>query len=370
MKYEKISYMEAIAIIAIVIINKVILVLPKEIISSTGSSAWLNVLFVSIIAILIAWFTTFLFKKFQGLDILDISEFLGGKTLKTIIGLLYIILLILVPIFVLKNFTETLRIIYFKTSPLLFILLFFIVSSTIANRFSLKVLTKANLLLMGFTFLGITLILISSIKDFSMERLFPILGYGVKQTFLNGLTNIFSFSAFGYLFLLPPLLDKPSNFKKISIISMIISGLYLFLTVTCILLALSFTFKSGESVSLYLLTRNLAYGRFIQKIDAVFILMWIISIIIYISFAIYFTIYIIQKLTKITDTSSINYTINFIILATLLIPINLATFSSIVGPFFKITTLIVLFGLSILILILANLKQINKNKMKGTTENI
>lgn len=362
MKYEKISYVEALALIIIVIINKVILILPREIISSTGSSAWLNVLYISIIAVLIVWFIAHLFKKFQGCDILDVSEYLGGHTLKTIIGLLYIFLLIIVPIFTIKNFVEMLKIIYFRTSPLLYILLFFIVSTTIANRFSLKVLVKANMFFMTLTFLGIAVILVSSIKDFSMERIFPLLGYGYKETFFTGLSNLFSFSAIGYLFLLSPLLDKPAEFKKISILSITISGIYLFLTVTCILLSLSFTFKADESFPLYLLTRNFTYGRFVQRVDAVFILMWIISIIIYTSFAIYFIIYLIQKLTKINDTRSLNYTVNLLILAILLIPVSLATFTEIVGTVFKFATLAILFGASILILIFANLKHKLTNK--------
>lgn len=356
MNKEKISYKEALALITIVIINKVILILPKEIISSTGSSAWLNVLYVSIIAILITWFITFLFKKFQGYDILDISEFLGGKWLKLITGLMYIFLFILVPLIVIRNFSEALKIIYFRDSPLVYILSFFIISSIIANMFSLKVISKVNLMLISTALFGIVIILVSSIHNFTIERIFPILGYGFKETFVNGLSNIVSFSGIGYLFVLNPFLDKTAEFKKISIISIIISAIYLFLTVICILLSVSFTFKGGEVFSLYLLVRNFRYGKFIQRVDAIFIFLWIISTIIYISFAIYITLHLIKKITKISDTHSINYTVNLLILSILLVPISLASFNNIVGKIFKISVLIGVFGISILILILANLK--------------
>lgn len=357
MKTEKIGYIEAISIITLVIINKVILILPKEIISNTGSSAWLNTLYVSIIAILLAWFISFLFKNFQGMDILDVSKFLGGTAFKNLIGILYIILLIIVPIFTLKNFTETLKAIYFRNSPLIFILLFFLVSTTIANRFSTKVLAKANLILMILSFLGIALILVASIKNFSVDQLFPILGYGAKETFVTGLGSLFSFSSIGYLFLLGPLLDKPQDFKKISILSITASGFYLFSTVSCILLSFSCSFKSGESISLYLLTRTIDFGRFIQRIDAVFIFMWIVSTILYICFAIHFAIYLFQKITKIEDSNCLNYTIHLFILAVLLIPVGVSTFNTIVGTTFKILTFALLFVGSTLILIFANLKK-------------
>lgn len=356
MNSEKIGFIEAIALISIVMINKIILNTPKEIISSTGSSSWLNVLYISIIVVFVVWIISFLFKKFQGKDILDVCEFLGGNTLKIIVGILYMFTLLLVPMFVIKNFSETLQIIYFKTSPLIYIVLFFIVSSTIANKFSIKVLSKANLIIIPIVFFSIIFILLSSIKDFKVERIFPILGYGVNETFFSGLSNLFSFSGICYLLFLNPFLDKTQDFKKISIISIIISGIYLFLSVTCILLSLSFTFKSGESFSLYLLTRNLEYGRFIQRIDAVFILIWIISTLSYISIAIYFCIYIFKKLTKICDTSTINYTINLLILTILLLPSNFADLNNFIGNTLKVNSLILIFGVSPLILILANLK--------------
>lgn len=277
-------------------------------------------------------------------------------------GILYISLLILVPMLVIKNFSETLQLIYFRTSPLIYIVLFFIVSSTIANKFSIKVLAKANLIIIPIVFVSILVILLSSISDFTPQRIFPVLGYGVNETFFKGLSNLFSFSGICYLLFLNPFINKTTEFKKISIISIIISGIYLFLSVTCILLSLTFTFKSGESFSLYILTRNLEYGRFLQRIDAVFILIWIISTISYISIAIYFCIYIFKKITNICDSSSINYTINLLILTLVLVPNNFATLNNTIGKIFKFSTLILIFGLSIIVLVLANfkLKIINK----------
>ena len=285
--------------------------------------------------------------------------------MKIIMGIFYIFLLILVPMFVIKNFSETLQLIYFRTSPLIYIVLFFLVSSTITNKFSIKVLAKANLIIIPIVFLSIIVILLSSIKDFTPQRIFPILGYGANETFLMGLSNLFSYSGICYLLFLNPFINKTTEFKKISIISIIISGIYLFLSVTCILLSLSFTFKSGESFSLYLLTRNLEYGRFIQRIDAVFILIWIISTISYISIAIYFCIYVFKKITKISDSSSINYTINLLILGLLILPSNFATLNNVIGKIFKYSSLILIFGISILILISANIKLGIINKKKG-----
>ena len=363
MNTEKIGYVEAIALITIVMINKIILNTPKDIIAKTGPSSWLNVIYISIISIITVCLIAYLFKKFPGHDILDVSEYLGGKALKVVIGISYIILLILLTTSIIKNLSETLRIIYFKTSPILFISLFFIVSNIICNRFSIKVIAKANLIIAPGIFLSIIVILFSSIKNFMPQRIFPILGYGINETFFSGLSNIFSFSGMLYLLFLPPLLDKPNKLKRMSIVAIIISSVYLFLSVTCLLLSLSFTLHSDESFSLYVLTRNLEYGRFIQRVDAIFILIWIIAIISYINIPVSLCIYIFKKLTNINDTNSVNYIINLLILAISIIPIEYAIFANVFGKTVQYSFLILFFAISLPILIIANLK---KNFAKKT----
>ena len=335
-----------------------------------GPSSCLNVVYISIIAIALVWLITSLFKNFPGRDILDISEFTGGKTLKIIIGIAYMTLLIMLTTSIIKSLSETLRTIYFKTSPILFITLFFIVSSFICNRFSLKVIAKANLIISPIIFLSIIIILASSIKNFIPERIFPILGYGVNETFFSGLSNLFSFSGMLYLLFLPPLLDKPDKFKRMSIIAITISAIYLLLSVACLLLSFSFTLHSDESFSLYVLTRNLEYGRFFQRVDALFILVWIMAIISYINIPISLCIYLFKKLTNISDTNSINYSINILILAISIIPIEYAIFANIISPIVQNTFLILFFVITIPILIIANIKLKLKKSRKELYHNL
>lgn len=51
MTNKKIGNLEAIALVLTVIVNHIILNLPKSIISSTSSGAVLNVIFISIVAV-------------------------------------------------------------------------------------------------------------------------------------------------------------------------------------------------------------------------------------------------------------------------------------------------------------------------------
>ena len=92
MDIYKISKFEAICLVCIVIANHIIINIPETIIQSAGSSAWVNVIFITIIAIGFSWIIYKLFNKFSGKDILDISEYVGNRFFKTIIGIAYIVL--------------------------------------------------------------------------------------------------------------------------------------------------------------------------------------------------------------------------------------------------------------------------------------
>ena len=78
MNNEKIGFGEALCILIIVTLSHLILTLPTTIIQSQGSSSILNIMYVSIIVLIIIFFITKLYKNFRGKDILDISSFLLG----------------------------------------------------------------------------------------------------------------------------------------------------------------------------------------------------------------------------------------------------------------------------------------------------
>ena len=100
---QKIGKLEAISIVVMITINQIILNLPNAIIINNGSSSWLNVIYISIIAIIFCLFVCKLFKPFPSKDILDISQYVGGKLLKTIIGILYILFFIFITSILLRR---------------------------------------------------------------------------------------------------------------------------------------------------------------------------------------------------------------------------------------------------------------------------
>lgn len=362
MDTAKMGTLEAILFILVVITNKIILNTPRTIILSCGSSSCINVIYISILAFITVLIIVKLFKRFESYDIFDVSNYLGGTALKTFTGIGYIIGFLIMGTLVLRDFSESLRIIYYSNSPLLYVMLFFILGALISNKFGAKAIIKANALIMPVIVLSLLVILFSSFDNFTIERLFPVLGNGIDATFISGASNIFSLTGITYLFFIMPYLKNSKKFKKISYISLIISSLYLLISVLCLLLVFPYVTTPDGPTSIYLFTRTIEFGDFLQRIDALFVLLFIISTLSYLSITLLIILSIFKKITNIEDSKAMSYCFSVLILGLALIPKNVFEVKVINNTFFKYLVIFFVFIFSISVLIFANIKKKKEEK--------
>ena len=170
MTSTKISNIEAIFFILTIMINHIIMNLPKSILNFSGSSSILNIIMILIITLIIVYFITIVMKKFPNQDILDISEYLGGKTLKIIIGILFLLYFLFSASIFLRSFCESLKIIYFRRTPIVFVIMFFITGIIICNRLGFGAIIRSNMIFMPIILFSIIFIFFANISNFDVFR--------------------------------------------------------------------------------------------------------------------------------------------------------------------------------------------------------
>ena len=79
MEDTKIGSIAAIFVVVTIMINHISLSFPKNILDNTGSATPLNIIYISILAIILVLLICRLLKPFPGQDIIDISNFLFGN---------------------------------------------------------------------------------------------------------------------------------------------------------------------------------------------------------------------------------------------------------------------------------------------------
>ena len=210
---SKIGTVEAIMLILTIIVAHSVLSMPTNILSSYKSASILNIIYVGIIAICISFLIYKLFKNFPNMDIIDISEVIGGKFFNNIFGIVFIIYFIVTSSLMLRNFCESIQILYFPMTDITFIIALIVIAIAISNRLDFIGTIKTNVIIIPIALIGVLFLFFTNINKFVPERIFPILGEGAFNTFVIGLTNIASFGGIAYLYFLPPLLKDGTNFK-------------------------------------------------------------------------------------------------------------------------------------------------------------
>lgn len=359
---NKIGFMEALSILMIVVFAHLILLLPKIIIEDQGTGSIVNIIYVTLLALFVVFILNLLYKKFKGMDILDISGFLFGNKFKFVIGLIYIFHSIFVASLLLRNTAENLKTTYFQNTPTPYIVFFMLVGVAYLNRFSLKTIIKCNLIIIPLIAISFITLFVLSFDNFVFERVFPILGNGAENIFLKGSSNIFCFGNIFFLLLLMPYLKDFNQFKKLSYTSIILSGFFIFITILGILLVFPLNVASTSNIPLYMQTRTLTFGKLLQRLDALFILIWDLNILSYLSTVIGFVVSIFKKITNIQTGKTISYSFVAILLGASLIYKNIIETRLLDSDWYKNFTLILVFGMGFLILLLANIKKFKNEK--------
>ena len=247
-----------------------------------------------------------------------------------------------------------------------FIILLFIIALCTANRLDFSATLKTNLLILPIVLASIIFLFFANMNKFVPQRIFPLLGDGIFNTFVLGLGNLASFGGITYLYFLPPFLKEPEKFKKITIVSTIITAIYLILCVSTLLFMFSFFIDTNEITPLYNATRYIEFGSFFQRLESVFLLFWILVFACYLSIVSKFAMNIFKKITNIETKKPLIDVFGLLFFSIALVPKNYAISQNFEVKVYPYLMLGISIFLGISILIIANISQKRK---KGIVNN-
>lgn len=354
---QKIGTISAIMIILSVVVAYITSSLPRTFINETKSATLLNIIYITAIVLFLILLVCKLFKRFPGLDLLDISDFLGGNILKNIVGGLFIFYFIVSSAMMLRNFCEGLVVVYYPLTNYVFIILMFIIALALTNTLGFNSTINTASIIFPLVLISAILLFCGNLDNFSFRRIFPILGDGFYNTFVLGLKNIGAFGGICYLYFLPPMLKEPEKFKKVAVISVIATGLFILLCVATLLFMFSFFITTDEIMPLFSAARHIEFGSFFQRFESIFLLIWIISFCCYLSITCKFSAHIFNKMFNLSDMKPILNIFVLLIFGVALLPKNYTISNFFETNVYRYLRIAVGFILGISILILANIKK-------------
>ena len=362
MNEQKLENYQAVAIIVIVMISHIILNLPIHLISETGSATILNFFYIFGILLVICWIVTKIFKLFPNYDLIDICEYTGGKVVKNIYATILLLYLFTVSGFVIRIFSESLVHIYFPNMDVDMVILIFIMITAIINILGFKSIARASVILFPIIIITLLFVFVLSSSNFTPERALPIFGYGTFETFFKGFTNIFAFSSALVITLVAPYISDGNRMRKISFISLIIYGLIILGAIVAILFTMPTVNNMNNTLAIYILAKRVTIGNFIQSIDSVFILVWIMLIFIYLSIIMHFLLATFKKIIAVKHEINMVYSFSAIIFIISMLPKTTTDINFFESIVYKYSSIIFVFLVSFTILICGYIKK--KNELK------
>ena len=355
MEKDKIGFSEALCILLIVVLSHIILTFPKTIIESQGTGSLLNIIYLTILGFIFLTIFLKLYKNFKNKDILDISDFLGGKILKFVLGIIFIVYLLFIASLLVRNTSESFRTMYLQNTPIPYLIFALLVGASYVNKLGSSATIKANLIIVPGIFIVLLIMFFASVNNFSIGRLFPIMGYGANNIFVNGLSNLYMFGGTVFFLFIMPMLQKPEQFGKIAYSATAIYGIAVFVAILALLLMFPTAISSGSNIPLYMQIREITLGNFIQRTDAFFVIIWFITLLSYLSIIMNFVTIIFKKITNIKDTTSISNCFLAILFGFSLLYSNIVQVRMFQSIYYRMLFFIVL-GITFIVLILANFK--------------
>ena len=357
MDNTKMGSKEAIALLVTIAFNHIIINMTKDIIDLTASASLLNILYIGIIAIIFTSIICYFLNKFPTFDLVDISNYLGGKFLKWVIGLLFIAYFIFFAGNLLHMFSTCLQIIYFPYTKQFYIALFFIISGICACIMRHNAIYRSTLIIFPFIVISTLFLFLSDIQFFNVEKMYPIFGNGIYTTFFTGITNMFAFQGLAYILFTPPLLKEPAKIKKVAITSVILSCIFLLICVATVLFIFNGFVDTDELLPLFSAVKYIEFGSFFQKLDSIFVLIWILSFASYLGITIKFSSSILRKLTNFQDDSIFIFVVGILLFIASIWQKNYVISTFLANTVHKYVFFILVIGISLLILISATFKK-------------
>jgi hypothetical protein len=296
-------------------------------------------------------------NKFPTFDLLDISKYLGGNTLKWIIGIAYIAYFIFFAGTLLNIFSSCLKIIYFPLTKIFYIVLLLIIATVISCNMKHNAIYRSCFIFFPFLVISLIFLFLSDIPFYKVEKISLIFGYGIPITFLSGLCNMFAFQALAYIYFMPPMLKEPNKVKKVAVTSIILSCIFLVIATSIVLFMFQGYLDTDELMPLYSAVKYIEFGSFFRKLDSIFVLIWIISFVSYLSITLKFSSNILKKLTNIKNTVSFHYLLAIALFIASIWQKNYAISLYCSNIVYKYSFFILIIGFSFLVLLLATIKQ-------------
>jgi spore germination protein (amino acid permease) len=357
---------EVITILINAICTKIFLNFPRRMAEGGGTGGWILTVYVSVLAIIGFYIVQMLYKRFEGKDIIDIGEYIAGRAGRIVVGMVAAIFFMFVICVYLRTFSEIMKMVALTVSPISFVSLFFIVVMIVGAYFGMEAITRIHSVAVPIVVAGLILIVVAVFPYMDFNLAFPVLGTGVSDIFVEGFMNVSVFAEIFFVFMLIPFLKYHKNFKRSGLIALGFSALFLFASAFVYNTVFPYPESIERVLPIYQLARLISYGRFFQRIESIFVIIWAAAALLYVMVGFYLALYSFKKAFKLEYIRPLILPFAVIVFSLSMLPRNLISAVKLETGYARFWAWAVTFGMTILLPLIARfIKKKDKRKIEA-----
>lgn len=285
MKNKRIlNYKEVVTLLINLMSVKLFFTFPKKLIVNSGNAAWIQILYVTAVFFLCFAITGALYKGCSGKSVIALSEEIGGKPAKFIVGTLILLVLSLNFSSILRSYPDMVKLVLLPDTPYEMIFLVYAGIVGIAAYVGIEAIAGIHALFVPVYLLIMLAFAVFLLPHAKLYNLFPIFGNGAFALFGKGITGLELFSDIIVLNLLLPDIKNAKEAKKAGVRASCACAVTAFLLT--LLYGAIYPYPSSEKfiIPAYQLTRLAEIGDFFQRFEAFFEFVRSISVFLYSAF--------------------------------------------------------------------------------------
>ncbi len=278
-----IGLLQATILVFTVLTAKAILPFPGLAVRLGQTAGWLLMLMIGAVAAVLSLIIATLLERHPGRGLAAIAEEVAGPVGGILLNTLFLGWLLIELALVMRLFTEMFISAVLPNTPPSVVALLMIVIVIYAANGGLEPVSRANLILAPLIVVAFVATLLTSIKDLRLDWLFPLWGPGPAPLAWTAIRTA-SFS--GEVFLLAIhayALREARLFRRAGLMGLGLSSVALAATVAVFVMAFGVEGAVGQPFPLFSLARLTYLGRFFQRSEALFVLFWALTAMIYLA---------------------------------------------------------------------------------------
>ncbi len=286
---------EGIALVFTMSFVSAFLTLPSEAIDTSRELGWFSVLVAGLSTMAMLFLLIYVFERIPG-DLFLVSTRLFGKPGACLIAVYYIVMFLSMATIWIREFAENTLIAALPLINFQLAVGWYALGAAFILYFGIEAIARANYVILPFVVGGVLLVLALLAPLYKPNYLLPWQGAGMANAVIKGGVLVGANAGALLLAVIAKSFQNTRVLKAVAVFGL--GGSVLLKSV----IVLVFTMVYGTSVAMeralpfYEMARLVSLNRYIQRIESIFIILWVITGILGIAISIYMGLYLITRL--------------------------------------------------------------------------